>query len=191
MFAPVHQFSAALNKTPQSTDQVRVIPWDHTQMDFVYGAIHPKLFGGLISRDYIKQVVDKHLSLINRVFAVAYPIYMIVAAVIIVLSIIYFFLAILVFWPKRRKYFLDQEYWWIVFGPLPVYILFIIGTICFMRARDDSKTKNRIDELDKACDEINKGNLAGTGYRFETGNYGAWIEIHIDKAIGKRSIISS
>jgi len=55
--SPFSAFSEALLKTPWSNDQIRVIPWDAEECDFVYGAVHRELFGGVIGRAQVKVVI--------------------------------------------------------------------------------------------------------------------------------------
>jgi len=191
MFAPMNPFSGAVGKTPQSTDPKRIIPWDQANCDFVYGALHDNLFGCLMSRKVIKAAVDHYLTPNSRVLAIAYPIYMIIAILMIVLSIILTAVAIILIWPEKRKYWTTQDYWWLIYAPTPIYCLLLIGTICFMRSRDDSKIRTRMDDIDKACKDINLKKLYNSGFTLETGDYGAWIEVHVDRAIGILVTITS
>jgi len=105
---------------------------------------------------------------------------MIAIASAIIMTIL-FLLSIFFLWPSTTSYYLKNEYWWLVFLPIIDYLFILLASVCYMRAREDNKIRRRIADLDRACDNINKDYFKESGYVICAGDYGAWLEVSIDK----------
>lgn len=205
-------FYAAIARTPSSSTELRIIPWDDNQYDFVYPAISQTLFGHIFTIRQIKkvrdnkfyqgslfhtqhclnlsntiQMFDLHLRPAQRVIGLSYPFALIIGiALIPIVTLAY--IAMLYFgWPSKTSFYLQLGYSWLILLPIILVITCIIFSISFMRKRDDIKTIQRLKQVQWACDSLNK-HLNKKGFNFRPGDYGAWIEISLKAAIIERQM---
>jgi len=164
-------FHKACKKTPSSDLYDRVIPWDHSNKDFCYGAIHDHIFRGYCDRRTVKRRIDQAKSegdwdpVSGCACCLIYGVFTIYAVLIATLFLWCFFRTDL---PWKR-------YWifW-VFAPL-LLIFFIITVACIIRGAANNASKNRRRNVNKACKDINARYLKGTGVSITPGPEAAYL----------------
>jgi len=167
-------FNKATKRTPMSSYYTRVIPWDHKDKDYVYGAVQDSCFKGYYDRRSLKSKIDlnRHESSWDPVSTYNLCFYLTVG--LIALAILLFVILMIIHWGDF-KYNWRWWFFWLILG-----ILILLLFCCLCRYGANSRTKKRYQRIHEACEDINKRNLYGTGTQVWPGESAGWLEVEMD-----------
>lgn len=167
-------FNTAVSQTPRSTRNKRIIPWDSSMGDFVYGAIQDACFKRRYNRKSLKMKIDREMDPDDWDPVSGYNTCFLVTLILIFLALVITGVLIAVFFEN----FQDFWYWWLL-GFVVLLVIFIV-VLCIVRSSSNGKASRRNGQLEEVCDYINNKYLTGVGTGIFPGQAGAWLEVDLD-----------
>lgn len=167
-------FNNAVSQTPKSTSFKRVIPWDSSSGDFVYGAVQDPCFRKKYNRKSLKHKIDREMDPDDWDPVSGYNTCFLVTIILIALTLIGTGILVFIFWDN----FLQNWYWWLLV--FVVLLITFIVVLCIFRSMSNKKVTRRQAQLEEVCTYINKTYLDGSGTGVFPGQAGAWLEVDLD-----------
>lgn len=167
-------FNTSCKRTPMSSNYTRVIPWDHKNKDFVYGAIQDACFKGYYDRRSLKSKIDLNRKYSSWDPVSCYNYIWVVTMGLIALAVLIWIILLILNW----THFKDNWGWWLFW--LAVIIAVLLCFCCIFKAGQNSRAKKRFQRIDEACQDVNNRNLYGTGTAVYPGENAAWLEVEMD-----------
>jgi hypothetical protein len=167
-------FNKATSRTPMSSYYTRVIPWDHKDKDYVYGAVQDACFKGYYDRRSLKSKIDLHRHEASWDPVSTYNMCFFACAGLFCLMLLIFLILMIIHWTHFRH----NWWWWFFWLILGLLILTLFCCVCKYGA--NSRTKKRYQKIHEACEDINKRNLYGTGTQVWPGESAGWLEVEMD-----------
>ena len=167
-------FNKDTRDTPHSDMYKRVIPWDHKEKDYVYGAVQDACFRGFYDRRSLKSKIDNVRNEGNWDPVTAYNRCLMLSVALLVLMVIGWVVAAFL----NRSMFWKYRGGWVL--SLLVLVMFVVAIVVLCKVGSNSRTKRRYQLVHKACEEVNERNLKGSGVIVAPGPSAAWIEVLLD-----------
>lgn len=169
-----NSFNRSCKRTPISSYYTRIIPWDHKNKDFVYGAIQDACFKGYYDRRSLKSKIDLNRKYSSWDPVSCYNYCWAITVGLIALAVLIWLILMILNW----THFKANWRWWLFW--LAVIFAILICFCCIFKAGANSRAKKRFQRIDEACQDINKRNLYGTGTAVYPGEDAAWLEVEMD-----------
>ena len=164
---PQSYFNFYCKNTPENTNNVRIIPWDHNKKDYVYAAVKEEDLRGSSRRD-LKREIDIYkdaeywdpVSTYNLAYAAV--------IVVFILCLVGILIYIIISFESAKKY-------WYVLVSLPIIVI-IIGAIIILALRNRS---NKLTFVRKATlDDHLERKYRGSTTQVRTGEASSYLEVY-------------
>ena len=161
-------------KTPPSSNYKRVIPWDHTKRDFVYGAVQDKIFKGRLPRRSLKRKIDTEMTSEDWNPVMAFNVCCIIWMAL--LAVVTITIVVLIIWFRTK---ITNFYYWLIFIVAMTLDIFTVAYLLF-RCYSEQKIDRRFKDLERVCSDLNRSYYKGVGCGVCPGLAGAWLEVDLD-----------
>jgi len=169
------RLSSACHRTPECTEYIRIVPWDHNLKDYAYWEVHDVVFRGRYSFEALKKTLALAREKQSE-FDFWDPLTSYFYAVIILLTLMVVSLLICVL----LTIILTGMYYILLWITILIIFLIILG-IALIWLRMNNLTTIRHSVIESVCTSINRKYLKSSGVALYPGDFGAWIAVYLDK----------